>query len=318
MWDWISGAWDGASNAVSSIGGLFSGGGSDGQGTWGTIGDIGGSISGMFSGGSTPSSGSSGGNFNFPSIDTSTSGFGGSSSGGGLNIGGFSSNTSGLNLNNMGSYYGSGGASSSSIASNPFGTAGGGSGNSSSSGGFMDSIMSMFGIGDNNEGGQQQGTSGGFGQLLSSVGELYGQNQYANQIGSLADKYSNQADPFGQYRGAYAQRMNNLYANPQSFQADPGYQFRRDQGMEALYRTANTYGLGQSGNTMMEAMNYNQGLASQEYGNVWERLATLSGANQAPAQGANIGFGFGQTAADADRGTQGAAGGLVKSLGDIF
>lgn len=168
----------------------------------------------------------------------------------------------------------------------------------------------LFGGG---QGGQQDG---GWGEIFSTGMGALGQGYQANQMRGLASDYANQADPFAKYRPYYAQGLQNLYTNPQSFQADPGYQWRLDQGLQALYRTANTYGLGASGNTMAEATKYAQDMASNEFGNVWERLATLSGANQPPVQGANAMFAGGQAAHQADSSFLGSLGGLGSSIGD--
>lgn len=55
------------------------------------------------------------------------------------------------------------------------------------------------------------------------------------------------------------------------FQADPGYQFRQDQGMQAIDRL---YGGRQSGRAMKDAMRFNQGLADQSYQDAFNRFQT--------------------------------------------
>ena len=52
---------------------------------------------------------------------------------------------------------------------------------------------------------------------------------------------------------------------------DPGYQFRLQQGMDAAMGSQAARGLSQSGGALKELQNYGQGLASQEYGNVYNR-----------------------------------------------
>lgn len=72
------------------------------------------------------------------------------------------------------------------------------------------------------------------------------------------------------------------------YQQDPGYQFRLDQGSQALERSAAARGGLLSGGTLKDLTNYQQGAASQEYGaaynrfnqdqsNRFARLATLAG-----------------------------------------
>ena len=87
----------------------------------------------------------------------------------------------------------------------------------------------------------------------------------------------------------------------EDFEADPGYQFRVEEGMKALDRTASARGSVLSGGAIKAAQRYNSGLASQEYGNAfnrfqieqanrYNRLAGLSGTGQVAAnQLSNLG-----------------------------
>lgn len=74
----------------------------------------------------------------------------------------------------------------------------------------------------------------------------------------------------------------------QDIQNDPGYQFRLSQGTDAIQKSAAAQGLLRSGGTLKDILNYGQGLASQEYGNVFNRALQGWQANL----GANQ-FGFG-------------------------
>jgi hypothetical protein len=56
------------------------------------------------------------------------------------------------------------------------------------------------------------------------------------------------------------------------FNADPGYQFRMDQGINALQGRAAAGGGLKSGNTLKALMEYGQNLGSQEYGNAYNRF----------------------------------------------
>ena len=60
----------------------------------------------------------------------------------------------------------------------------------------------------------------------------------------------------------------------QDFQQDPGYQFRLGEGLKAMSRQAGARGGLISGQTMKGMENYRQGLASQEYGNAFNRYQT--------------------------------------------
>jgi hypothetical protein len=55
------------------------------------------------------------------------------------------------------------------------------------------------------------------------------------------------------------------------FNADPGYQFRLDQGNKAIQNLAAATGNLNSGRALKDAMNFSSGLASQEYQNAYGR-----------------------------------------------
>lgn len=57
----------------------------------------------------------------------------------------------------------------------------------------------------------------------------------------------------------------------EDFQVDPGYQFRLDQGNKSLQNMAAATGNLNSGRALKDAMNFSSGLASQEYGNAYNR-----------------------------------------------
>jgi hypothetical protein len=67
-----------------------------------------------------------------------------------------------------------------------------------------------------------------------------------------------------------ASAMRNFGAS--DFQADPGYAFRLSEGMKALDRTAASRGGLLSGSTLKGAQRFGSDLASQEYGNAYNRF----------------------------------------------
>lgn len=80
------------------------------------------------------------------------------------------------------------------------------------------------------------------------------------------------------------------------FQADPGYDWRLRQGQQAIERSAAARGNLLSPATMKALQEYGQGMASQEYGNAYNRFVgnqqntgnfyrSLSGQGQTSAQG---------------------------------
>lgn len=56
------------------------------------------------------------------------------------------------------------------------------------------------------------------------------------------------------------------------FTAEPGYEFRRSEGMRGIEQQAAARGLLGSGSTLRDLTEYNSGLASQEYGNSYNRF----------------------------------------------
>lgn len=102
--------------------------------------------------------------------------------------------------------------------------------------------------------------------------------------------------------------MRNFGAS--DFQADPGYQFRLAEGMKGMTNSAAARGGLLSGAALKAAGSYNQGMASQEYGNAFARykgnqegqynkLASLAGvgqiaANQNGSGAASLGGNVGQ------------------------
>lgn len=65
-----------------------------------------------------------------------------------------------------------------------------------------------------------------------------------------------------------------------SFQESPDYQFAFDQGLQALDRSAAARGSLYSGGADADRIAYGQGMASQQYGNYYNRLAGLAGMGQ--------------------------------------
>lgn len=79
------------------------------------------------------------------------------------------------------------------------------------------------------------------------------------------------------------------------YQADPGFQFRQQQGEQAINRAASAAGRYDSGRALKDLTEFNSGLASQEFGNAfnrWDlqqgnrynRLANLAGVGQTANQ----------------------------------
>jgi hypothetical protein len=155
---------------------------------------------------------------------------------------------------------------------------------------------------------------------------LTAQEQIMQLLGIGGDKtaegYGSLAKPFGQT----------------DFQQDPGYAFRQAEGMKALERSAAARGGLLSGGTLKGIQRFGQDLASQEYGNAFNRyqiersarlnpLQSLMGAGQSATNvmTGNIGqssqneqgniMGAGQARASGYVGQANALGGALSSIG---
>ena len=91
----------------------------------------------------------------------------------------------------------------------------------------------------------------------------------------------------------------------EQFQQDPGYAFRQSEGMKALERSAAARGGLLSGGTMKGIQRFGQDLASQEYGNAFNRYQIERSARLNPLQSL---MGSGQSATNVMTGATGQAG----------
>jgi len=97
-------------------------------------------------------------------------------------------------------------------------------------------------------------------------------------------------------REGYGQLLRNF--TQADYQQDPGYEFRLQQGEQAINRNALARGRYNSGGTLKELQRYNSGQASQEYGaaydrfnqnqtNRFNRLASIAGVGQTATNALN-------------------------------
>lgn len=93
-----------------------------------------------------------------------------------------------------------------------------------------------------------------------------------------------QAGAWGIGRGATMMGKEGPEAARSAFMQDPGYQWRLEQGEKGLERAAAARGLLGSGRYLKDAMRFNQGEATQEFGNSFNRLMTLAGMGQTATQ----------------------------------
>lgn len=100
------------------------------------------------------------------------------------------------------------------------------------------------------------------------------------------------------WRQAGVNALAKLQSGDIGMYQDPSYKFRLNEGLKALDRQAAARGGLISGGALKAAQRYGQDVASQEYGNIWNRLAGVAGvgqtatnqlAGQAGQYGANVG-----------------------------
>lgn len=106
-----------------------------------------------------------------------------------------------------------------------------------------------------------------------------GQNALAQYISGIGQNVPGADLPRFQYGGeipAY-QSTGQFRFDPSQLENNPAYQFRLQQGMEALNRGAGASGNLNSGNRLAALMELGQGMASQEYENEFQRQ--LAGSN---------------------------------------
>ena len=96
-----------------------------------------------------------------------------------------------------------------------------------------------------------------------------------NALGDLTQYVDNSAD----YNDKWGGRIETAYQNGQltgglsttDFTNDPSYQFRKQEGMDGIQSSAAASGSLLSGAALKGLNQYNSNLASQEYGNAWQR-----------------------------------------------
>ena len=118
-------------------------------------------------------------------------------------------------------------------------------------------------------------------------------------------------DPYAQYRGAAAQQLNALMANPSQITTMPEY----NAMLQAAQRQAAAQGYNGSGNALVAAAN----AGGQAYQQAFNNLAMLSGAEQSPAQAGALAAYQGNYNQQMNQNMWGGIGSLVGQLsGSLF
>ena len=152
-------------------------------------------------------------------------------------------------------------------------------------------------------------------QLIGGIGQL---GKAGALLGGGGQTKPGVADPYAQYRSQAASQLQNLLSNPSTITSTPGYQFNLQQGLQAQQAQQAAQGRLVSGGGLLQAQQFGQQYATSNLQQQQNLLATLSGANQAPAGAAQAqqGINFGQVGAGA-LGLQQLAGGAANVLNPL-
>lgn len=107
------------------------------------------------------------------------------------------------------------------------------------------------------------------GDISDYTGGDAGDDSDVSDVSGSTESYDTQMQDLIEKRDAF--NLREQY----DFKETEGYQFRLDEGMQALERSQAGRNLG--GRALKEAMRYGQGAASSEFGNAFNRLSTLAG-----------------------------------------
>jgi hypothetical protein len=127
-----------------------------------------------------------------------------------------------------------------------------------------------------------------------------------NQLARSGWTYNPQQTPQGMAANGLGPRPAGQPGDMSRFFASPDYQFRRDEGQRGIGNSFAARGGAASGNALRALSEFNQNLASGEYGNYMNRLFNMAGMNQTATTQA---IGSGQNFAN-----QGAA--ATQAMGD--
>jgi len=165
---------------------------------------------------------------------------------------------------------------------------------------------------------------------VRAIGKGY--DDLSQQFGAgrqaLNENYAKALQPYTQEFADYTKGTNSLAdalglngpegsaRATQAFQANPGYQFQLQQGLNAANAKAVATGMGASGNNLIDLNNYAQGQANQGWGSYIDRLNPYLGARAGAASGiAGVNTGLGNALNQSYMGQGNAAYGADTSIG---
>lgn len=127
-------------------------------------------------------------------------------------------------------------------------------------------------------------------QIISGNKAAHAQTKAADQsIAEQRRQYDLTRADYAPYRAAGSGALNMLSRaygiggnapDMTAFTASPGYQFRYNEGLRAIDRGAAARGLLHSGAGVKAEQRFGEGLASNEFGDWWNRLAGVAGVGQ--------------------------------------
>ena len=132
-------------------------------------------------------------------------------------------------------------------------------------------------------------------------------NKAANTQAAAADQatqlqrdiFNKQTELQAPFQQAGVNALNRIQSGDVMGVMDPSYQFRLGEGLKALDRQAAARGGLISGGALKAAQRYGQDFASQEFGNAYNRLASLAGIGQTATNSMNANAGaFGTNASN--------------------
>lgn len=157
--------------------------------------------------------------------------------------------------------------------------------------------------------------SHGYGQAIGTT-QQYG-DRALQALMQGRDAGAASLSPYARLGTSGVAGLESLMANPQAaLENSPGYQFRLAQGQRALERSAAARGGSLSGAQLKSLQGYGQGMASQEYDNMFNRYSQMAGMGQnASTNLSNLYQQYGTNAANLQTGMGSQIGAYQANLG---
>lgn len=116
--------------------------------------------------------------------------------------------------------------------------------------------------------------------IAGTIGAAGAQKDAAKAAQAQQAKVNTDAQPFLAAGTQALGRISNPNALLQNFQTSPGYQFRMQQGLDAVNQSKAQNGLLRSGGAVKALNDYASGTASSEFGNWWNQQMGLVGTGE--------------------------------------